>query len=163
MGELRESRESLINAFSFAMIKNMEIPHVRVGIGVFVFKDGKFAFLQRQGAHGEGTWSIPGGHLEFGESFEETAAREVLEETGIAIQNIRFGAVTNDIFEAENRHYTTVWMLSDWRSGELEIKEPNKCAAVQWVDFETLPEPLFLPWNQLLQSDFLESIKAAAR
>jgi 8-oxo-dGTP diphosphatase len=138
----------------------MEKPHVRVGVGVFIFKQGKIAFLQRKGAHGPGTWSVPGGNLEFGESFEDTARREVLEETGLHIKNVHFGAVTNDIFEEENKHYTTVWMVSDWESGELENKEPEKCAAVMWCDFDTLPEPLFLPWKQLLASEFLEGIKA---
>ena len=69
---------------------------VRVGVGVFIFKDGKFLMQQRQGAHGAGSWSVPGGHLEFNETFEETATREVLEETDLTITNIRFGAVTND-------------------------------------------------------------------
>jgi 8-oxo-dGTP diphosphatase len=138
----------------------METPNVRVGIGVFIFKDGKFAMLQRQGSHGAGTWSIPGGHLEFGESFEETAEREVKEETGLDIQNIRFGAVTNDHFDTENKHYVTVWMLSDWKSGELQLMEPDKSTAISWNTFDTLPSPLFLPWNQLLESEFFESIKA---
>ncbi len=57
--------------------------NVRVGVGVFVFKGGEFLVLQRQGAHGAGTWSVPGGHLEAQESFEETARREVHEETGV--------------------------------------------------------------------------------
>jgi 8-oxo-dGTP diphosphatase len=43
----------------------MSDQQVRVGIGVFVFKDGKFLIQRRKGSHGTGTWSIPGGHLEF--------------------------------------------------------------------------------------------------
>src|SRR5690606_31129394 len=125
----------------------------RVGIGVFVFKDGKFLMLKRQGSHGSGSWSVPGGHLEFGESFADTAKREVLEETGLEIKNIRFGAVTNDIFLAENKHYANVWMLSDWESGEEKIMEPNKATDIAWFDFDTLPSPLFLPWQELLESE----------
>lgn len=133
--------------------------HVRVGIGVFVFKDGKFLVQQRQGAHGAGSWSVPGGHLEYGESFEDTAKREVLEETGLTIKNVRFGAVTNDLFSDEDKHYVTIWMVSDWESGKERITEPDKCLAQAWVTFDTLPSPLFLPWNQLLKSDFIEDIK----
>lgn len=132
---------------------------VRVGVGVFVCKDGKFLMQQRHGAHGAGTWSVPGGHLEFGESFEDTARREVLEETGVRIKNIRFGAVTNDRFTSENKHYITVWMLSDWAEGEARITEPDKCLAQAWHTFDDLPKPLFLPWNQLLSSDFIAAIK----
>lgn len=106
---------------------NNESKQVRVGVGVFVFKDGAFLMQQRHGAHGAGSWSVPGGHQEFGESFEETARREVMEETGMQIRNVRFGAVTNDYFPEEDKHYVTIWVLSDWASGEAKIVEPDKC------------------------------------
>lgn len=131
----------------------------RVGVGVFVFKDGKFLIQQRHGAHGAGSWSLPGGHLEFGESPEETAAREVREETGLEIAHVAFAAVTNDIFRDENKHYVTIWMKSDWKAGEAVITETDKCLEQRWVDFGTLPEPLFLPWEQLLKSEFIEPLK----
>lgn len=76
----------------------MDSKNVRVGIAVFVFKEGTFLMQRRTGSHGAGSWSVPGGHLEFGESFEDTARREVKEETGVDIKNVRFGAVTNDHF-----------------------------------------------------------------
>lgn len=131
---------------------------VRVGIGVFVFKNGTFLLLKRFGSHGAQTWSLPGGHMEFGESFEQTARREVKEETGLDITNVRFGAVTNDIFENEGKHCVTVWMLSDWVSGEPTIMEPEKCLEQQWSSFDNLPEPLFPSWHQLLPSQFYDSI-----
>lgn len=133
--------------------------NVRVGIGVFVFKEGKFIMQQRQGAHGQGSWSVPGGHLEYGESFEDTARREVKEETNLEIKNIRFGAITNDYFAGDAKHYVTIWMLSDWDAGEEYITEPEKCLGQAWHTFEDLPSPLFLPWNQLLASTFIEKIK----
>jgi len=134
-------------------------PYPRIGIGVFVCKDGKFLMGKRMGSHGEGSWSIPGGHLEFGESFAETAVREVFEETSLHITNIRFGAVTNDYFKKEGKHYVTVWMLSDYESGEATICEPDKYIEQDWFDFETLPTPLFLPWEQLLKSEFIKNIQ----
>lgn len=137
----------------------MQNPNPRVGIGVFILKDGKFLIQKRQGSHGEGSWSLPGGHLEFGESFEDTAHREVKEETDLVIANVRFAAVTNDIFTEENKHYATIWVLSDWQAGELHSMEPEKCTEQRWITFDELPEPLFLPWKQLLQSEFLETIK----
>ncbi|MGE5309669.1 MAG: nucleotide triphosphate diphosphatase NUDT15 [Sphaerimonospora mesophila] len=79
----------------------------RVGIGVFIFRDGKFLMQQRRGSHGEGTWSIPGGHMEFGETPEQTAIREVREEIGCEIDNIRFAAVTNDFFDRERERRNT--------------------------------------------------------
>jgi 8-oxo-dGTP diphosphatase len=142
------------------MSHNPATPNVRVGIGVFVIKDGKFIMLLRKGAHGAGSWSLPGGHLEFGESFEDTACREVLEETGMTITNVRFGAVTNDIFENEEKHYTTIWMISDWAGGEAYIAEPDKCTKQDWFTLDTLPEPLFHTWNQFIPSEFYESVQS---
>lgn len=132
---------------------------VRVGIGVFVFRAGKFLMQKRRGSHGEGSWSVPGGHLEFGESFEDTAKREVKEETGLDINSVRFGAVTNDHFTDENKHYVTIWVLSECETGEPQIMEPEKCTDQAWHNFDDLPSPLFLPWQQLLQSEFIDKIK----
>ena len=53
---------------------------------------------------------MPGGHLEFGESFENCATREILEETGLTVQNVRFLTATNDVMEDEGKHYVTIFM-----------------------------------------------------
>lgn len=101
----------------------------RVGVGVFVInKDGKFVLGIRKGSTGSGTngsfiflflrfsqfkigtWALPGGHLEFGETFEECAAREILEETGLALEDLRFLTATNNVMKAENKHYITIFM-----------------------------------------------------
>lgn len=137
----------------------MQSSVVRVGVGVFVLKDGTFLLQRRQSSHGEGTWSLPGGHLEFGESFEDAARREVKEESDLNIKNVRFAAVTNDIFAEEKKHYTTIWLLSEWESGELKNMEPAKCTAQEWHTLDDLPSPLFHTWNQLFKSEFIDTIK----
>lgn len=137
----------------------MPTQQTRVGIGVFIFKSGKFLMGRRKGSHGDGSWCTPGGHLEYGESFEDTARREVLEETELKIKNVRFGAVTNDYFKDEVKHYVTVWMLSDWGGGTERIVEHDTFIEMRWFDFDSLPRPLFLPLEQLLSSQFIDPIK----
>ena len=131
----------------------------RVGVAVFVFRDGKFLMGQRKGSHGANTWSVPGGWLEYQESFEDAATREVKEETALDITNVRFGGITNNLIKDESVHSITIWMLSDWYSGKATITEPDKFVDQQWVTFDTLPEPLFFPWTEFLQSEFLPSIQ----
>lgn len=114
---------------------------------------------QRKGSHGDGSWSIPGGHLEFGEQFEETAAREIYEETGLKVKNIRFGALTNDYFPNEGKHYISIWMMSDYDGGIEQILEPESYINQKWFSFDNLPSPLFLPWNQLLKSEYIKNLK----
>lgn len=126
----------------------------KVGVGVIVFKDGKVLLGKRKNAHGEGSWSFGGGHLEFGETWEECARREVLEETGVQVRNVRYAAVTNDIFEKEGKHYITLYMRADYESGEVCVMEPDQCECWQWFATDNLPQPLFLPIQNLLKSEF---------
>lgn len=132
---------------------------VNVGVGVFIFKGDKFLMGKRKGAHGEGSWSVPGGWIEFGETFEQAAAREVLEETTLKIRNIKPVGVTNNIFRDEAMHSVTVWLVSDYEKGKPQIAEPDKFVEQGWFNFENLPEPLFLPWEELFKADFLDEIK----
>lgn len=117
----------------------------------------------RKGAHGEGTWSVPGGHLEFGETIEDGAKREVEEETGLKITDIKIAGITNDIFKKEGKHYVTIWVTSNWENGEPELMEPDKFLDLDWHTFEDLPNNLFLPWNELLKSNFFLNIKLLAQ
>lgn len=123
----------------------------RVGVGVIITRDREVLLLKRKNVHGTGTWSTPGGHLDFGESPEECAIRETLEETGLHVANPRFRAITNDVFVAEDRHYITVWMEADYTSGEAVIASAYEASEVSWFSWDSLPTPLFLPFRNLLQ------------
>jgi len=125
-----------------------------VGIAVIIIKDGKALLGKRKNAHGEGTWCFPGGYLEYGESFETCAQREVSEETGLKISNIRRGPFTNNIFEKESVHTVTLFMIADYHSGSATVREPDKCERWDWFDWHDLPRPLFLPIKNLFKSGY---------
>lgn len=59
---------------------------VKVGIGLAVVKytvNGMYFLLgERKGSHGAGEWALPGGHMEYMESWQNVAARELAEEAG---------------------------------------------------------------------------------
>jgi 8-oxo-dGTP diphosphatase len=125
-----------------------------VGVAVIVMKDEKILLGKRKGSHGSGTWARPGGHLEFNESIEDCAKREVFEETGRSIKNLQHFAYTNDIFKVEKNHYVTLFVVSEYDSGELKIKEPDKCEKWAWFSWNEFPEPLFLSLKNLLDQGF---------
>ncbi|KAL4809579.1 NUDIX hydrolase domain-like protein [Aspergillus unguis] len=119
----------------------MDKKTVRVGVGVFVLNhENKFILGQRIGSHGAGTWALPGGHLEFNESFEECSVREVLEETGLDIEDVQFLTATNDVMPQDGKHYVTVFVGARVKdNGKVpEIMEPNKCLEWRWVSWEEL-------------------------
>lgn len=132
----------------------MEEKRPKIGVGVLVVKDGKVLLGKRKNAHGEGRWCFPGGHLEFNESPEDCALREVLEETGLSVKNPKLGPYTNDVFEKENKHYVTLFVVADYGAGELKLMEPEKCEKWEWFGWDELPQPLFLPVKNLLKTKF---------
>jgi len=124
-----------------------------VGVGVLVFRDGKLLLGERRTSHGAGTWTPPGGHLELNETPEACAQRETGEEAGIQITNLRRGPYTNDIFEAEGKHYLTLFIVADYLSGDPRPLEPEKTIGWKWFDPEHLPAPLFLPLAHLIEQE----------
>ncbi len=132
----------------------MEKQRPGVGVGVIVIKDGKVLLQRRTSSHGDGTWCFSGGHLEFNESIEDCAKREALEESGVTIKNLRFVNITNDIFKEEKKHYITIFMVSDWESGEAKIREPDKITGMGWFEWNDLPKPLFLPIQNLIKMGY---------
>jgi 8-oxo-dGTP diphosphatase len=123
----------------------------KVGVGVLIFNDKNEILIgKRKSAHGDGLYAPPGGHLEFGETFEECAKRETAEETGLGIKDIKFLTVTNDVFVSENKkHYITIIMTARADKGEPQNKEPEKCEKWEWVKWDEFPENLFLPVKNL--------------
>jgi 8-oxo-dGTP diphosphatase len=120
-----------------------------VGVGVIVEREGKVLLGKRKGSHGAGYWSFAGGHLEFGETVEQCAARELLEETDLQALSFKIGPWTNDIFE-NNKHYITLFVFVPEFRGEPKLMEKEKCEGWEWFDWNQLPTPLFAPVSSLL-------------
>ncbi|KAH7064110.1 NUDIX hydrolase domain-like protein [Paraphoma chrysanthemicola] len=115
----------------------------KIGVAVIIHDgQGNIVMGERAGSHGAGTLQCPGGHLENGESFETTAARESLEETGLEIGDVKFLTATNDVFGGVDggKHYVTVFVTARIVGEEKVPKamEPHKCAKWEWV-----------PWKQM--------------
>ena len=122
----------------------------KVGVGVIVTKGDRVLLMRRQNSHGDGTWSPPGGHLEFGEEVEECAIRETYEETGVVIEGVTFHGLTNDVFAEEGKHYITIWVEGRYVEGEPRVNSAREASEVGWFSWQGLPEPLFLPLQNLL-------------
>jgi len=68
----------------------------KVGVAMIINRDNRVLLIKRKNVLGDGTWSTPGGHLDYGETPEQCAAREAREEVGLEVVNIRFRAITNE-------------------------------------------------------------------
>lgn len=112
----------------------------KVGVGVIVFKNGKILLGKRKGELAPGKYAATGGHLEYLESPRECARRETREEAGIEIENVRFLSVINIILDGI--HYVHIGFAADWKSGEPQLLEPDKCEGWEWYTLDALPSPL---------------------
>lgn len=117
----------------------------KVGVGVIIQNSANEILIgKRIGTHTP-LFSIPGGHLELGETFEAAAIREVFEETGLVIYHPKVICVTNNLrtFQHEGTHSISVSLLVNNFSGHLEAKEKDKCEWWKWFPLEELPQPQF--------------------
>lgn len=120
---------------------------IKVGVGLYIFNPQNQLLLGlRKSEHSKGTWCPPGGHMEYGESNEQAAVREALEETGLQInpQDVTLQGVTNDFYKESGKHYITLHLCCHKYQGIPKIMEPNKCAEWKWFDINALPENLML-------------------
>ncbi len=129
----------------------------RVGVAVLIRKGSAVLVGRRrdeQGkSRGHGTWALPGGHLEYMESVETCARREVLEETGLDIVDIRQGPYVNNVFSEDNRHYVTLFVTAEPYdfNAEPRVMEPEKCFEWRWCFRQDVPQPLFPPLENYLK------------
>lgn len=128
---------------------------VLVGVGVVIRRDGKVLLGKRRGSHGDATWGLPGGHLDPGESVEGCARRETAEETGLRITSTVNIGFTNDIFEAENKHYVTLFVEAADPGGTPQLLEPDKCESWEWFSTDQLPQDLFIPFQSFVSQGHL--------
>lgn len=135
----------------------MREPHTRVGVGIIVCRAGMVLLGQRRGSHGAGTWALPGGSLEFGESAATCARRELVEETGLCADTIRQAPYTVDHFPDTGKHYVTLFVEALGVTGEPRNCEPEKCEGWAWFEWDALPEPVFLPLMSLREMGFVPS------
>ena len=119
----------------------------KVGVGAVVIRDGRVLLIRRGIAPSQGLWAIPGGSLELGETLQEGAERELLEETGI---RARAGdpIYAFDFFERDadgkvRFHFVIVDMKADYISGE--PKGADDALEARWLNPDNIHE---LPVSQ---------------
>src|ERR1044072_5406670 len=128
----------------------------RVGLGILIFNEkGKIFFIHRISKHANGTWAPPGGYLEFGETFEEGAKREVKEEfdLDLDVEDLKVIGVTNNVYKEEGKQIVGILLRAGKFKGEPKLMEPDKHSEFGWFDLANLPEPIMPPMRQYIDSD----------
>jgi ADP-ribose pyrophosphatase len=134
-------------------------------VGVVVVRQGRVLLAQRGQPPSEGLWAFPGGGVELGETLEDAAAREVLEECGIQIRAARPFTVVDRIFRdaggSVEYHYVIVDMLAEWVDGELRAATDVRQA--RWFSAEELRALPLTPGVEELAMRALGGVDQIAR
>jgi 8-oxo-dGTP diphosphatase len=119
-----------------------------VGIGIVVIKDDHVLLCRRGKPPGVGTWTLPGGAQDVGETCEAAARRELMEETGLAVGALHFCAHVDTIRRDDagrvRFHYTILDFAARWNGGEPVAG--SDVSEVQWAPLDAL-EPYEL-WSE---------------
>ncbi|MEM5778135.1 MAG: NUDIX domain-containing protein [Candidatus Aenigmatarchaeota archaeon] len=130
----------------------------KVGVGVMLLKDNKILLGKRNTdpakadseLHGEGTWTLPGGKIHFGEKIQDAAKREVKEETGIIANNLKVVSIGNEI--VHDAHFVTIGFLCKDFKGEPKVMEPEEITEWKWFSLSNLPNPIFKPSLKIIEN-----------
>jgi NAD+ diphosphatase len=133
----------------------VQYPRVSPAIIVLIHRPGQI-LLTRQPSWPPNRYSLVAGFVEAGESLEECLRREVAEEVGAAVDDIRYLGSQPWPFP----HQLMVGFLARYRSGELRIDE-QELEHAAWFDLDALPDlppPLsisrrILDWHLAAQRD----------
>ncbi len=120
-----------------------------LGVGAVIWNDKHEVVLIRRGkAPRRDQWSIPGGHLEWGESLHDGVMREVMEETGLTVEIAGLidtvDLITRDAAGEATRHYVLVDFAARLVAGELIAG--SDAAEARWVPFSALDE--YALWSE---------------
>lgn len=115
------------------------IDYIGVGVGALIFNDeGKLLLTLRgeKAKNERGKWEIPGGAVDFGETFAQAIAREVKEELDIEINVGEMLHLVDHLIPEEKQHWVSPTYICQITSGTPRILEPEKCAQIGWFSLE---------------------------
>jgi nucleoside triphosphatase len=133
-------------------MEQKQYPEVAVGVLIFN-KEGKVFLMLSPKWKDE--YGIPGGHVEIGETAEETAKREIMEEVGLEIEDIGFLLFQEAIFPEEfykRKHFIFLDYIAKAKTTNVTL-DNRECMEYVWV---TLDEALKLPLNRYTRKTIVE-------
>lgn len=122
-------------------------------VAVFVMAEsqpGRVILGKRKSILGGGLYQVPCGEIEFGETWEEAACREVFESTAMYVCNLSVCSVVDTVEQAAGYHAVTVFMRGTVDGSsvapEPEAMQPDLCDSWHWRQWQELPSLNELHW-----------------
>lgn len=128
-----------------------------LGVGIMILKDNKVLLGLRNPnkekasseLNGQGTWTMPGGKVEYMEKLIDAAKRELEEETSLKSNELKLLCVSDDM--SETAHYVTIGFIAQSYEGEVKTMEPETILEWKWFDINDLPTNMYNPSKIIIE------------
>lgn len=115
---------------------------IPTGVHVLCEREGMVLLMRRAGTgFFDGLYSLPGGHVEPGESVRRAARRELREETGLEVTEAELQLI-GAVHRLSDTNRIDFFVRAEHFLGTPRILEPDKCDRLEWFDRRALPEAL---------------------
>jgi len=126
-----------------------------LGVGAVIWNDKDEVVLIRRGEEPRrDQWSIPGGHLEWGESLHDAILREVREETGLVVEIAGLIDTVDLIMQDGSGEVTRHYVLIDFATRAVagQLRAGSDAAEARWVAFSALGDyPLWSETRRIIE------------
>jgi ADP-ribose pyrophosphatase YjhB (NUDIX family) len=131
----------------------------QLAVSASIFRDGKVLLIQRAHPPAEGSWSVPGGRVEFGEPLHVALAREVMEETGLEIEILGLAGWREVLpnISGAGKHYVVMSFAAQWVAGEPVLN--GECSDFAWLPPDALGPRQLTPGLQ----DIVDAARVLAK
>lgn len=129
---------------------------IRVWIWSLAVKDWKVLYWLRKSKHWQWSYSPPWGHLEYGETIEDCAVRELYEESWLVAkpEDVIVYCTLNEIYPNNEKHYVNITTFITNFTWIPQVKEPEKLESWDWMSWEEIKklwDKNFLPVQEFIK------------
>lgn len=123
---------------------------IKIGCNGIVVKEGKLLLGLRKNLFGDGTYGLPGGHLEQGERLEEAMIKKLKAEIGVTVEKSKFASIIDQA--DQDPHRLQINFIVTKFSGKVKTMDPEFCAGWEWFDLDSLPNNIFPPHAPIIEA-----------
>ena len=119
----------------------------KLAVSAAIFRDGRVLVVRRAQAPAAGSWTLPGGRVELGETLVAAVTREITEETTLTIRVKGLAGYREMILDqavvGRGRHFVILPFAAEWVAGEVQLNEElgeyRWCALTEIAGLPTTP------------------------